>query len=178
MKKLRIVQVLVFVIMVSCGGNRKNEVESNGNHQLIIEEETVSEEFKPPYEAIWLKITETDKGYIVYNYPSLWDDEETISPMSITVRNDSLIWVTYHDDVGRYSLKKVNIKKRNDGSYYFPVGNQFLFTWYDKKNHIAQWKIYGDVENDKPLSSYLYIDSRYNKYPIVDYEWGDEWEDE
>ena len=178
MKKLRIIQVLVFVIMVSCGGSRNNEVESDGNHQLIIEEETVSEELKPPYEAMWLEISKTDNGYVVYNYSSRWDDGKTIAPTSITVRNDSLIWADCFEPAARLSLKKINIEERKNGSYYFPVGNHFLFTWYDKKNHIAQWKIYGDVENDKPLSSYLYIDSRYNKYPIVDYEWGDEWEDE
>ena len=129
-----------------------------------------------PYEATWLKITETYKGYVVYNYLSLWD-EKTIAPTSITVRNDSLIWLTYSDDVGRYSLKKVNIEERENESYFFPVGNLFLFTWYDKENHIAQWKIYDIAErlkNDNPRTYYLYIDSRYNTFPVIDYEWG-EW---
>lgn len=127
-----------------------------------------------PYEATWLEITKTDGGYVVYNYPSLWDDGKTIAPMSIAIRNDSLIWVTFHDDVGRYELKKVQIEERKDGSFFFPVGNRFLFVWYDEANHIAQWKVYGDVAKNEPLTSYLYVDSRYNKFPVIDFDWSED----
>ena len=150
--------IILGIISLIAGGCKQAEQAENALEDI------------KPYEATWLRISETDDGYVIYNYLSLWDDK-TIAPMSITIRNDFLIWVTYHDDVGRYSLKKVNIEERKNGSYFFPVGNQFLFIWYDKKNHIAQWKIYGDVEKDEPLTDYLYIDSRYNTFPIVDYEW-------
>ena len=39
-----------------------------------------------PYEATWMRLTETDSGYVVYNYPHLFLN--TRSPEKIIVRND------------------------------------------------------------------------------------------
>jgi hypothetical protein len=132
---------------------------------------TTNQEPKP-YEGTWLELTKTDEGYIVYNYPSLWDDGETINPRSITIRNDSLIRVTFSDDVGRYSLKEVNVEKCEDGSYLFPVGNYYRFTWVDREKYIACWTIYyGNEPTLRKMSDYLYIDNRFNSYPVIDFEW-------
>ena len=130
-----------------------------------------------PYEATWLELEVTDNGYVVFNYPSRWDDGKTIAPISITIRSDSLIWETFYEPAAKLSLKNVSVEKRDDGSYFFPIGNLFLFTWYDKEKHIAQWKIFDtmeSVEKDEPRTFYLYVDSRYNTFPIIDFDWGEE----
>lgn len=38
----------------------------------------VKDEVYKPYEATWMKLTETDSGYVVYNYPHLFK-KNTIS---------------------------------------------------------------------------------------------------
>ena len=172
MRKINIILGIVF-LGISCGTRTASNVEPNETTELEINEADVGYDISTdakPYEATWLEISETDKGYVVYNYSGRWDDGKTIAPTSITIRNDSLIWADCFEPAARLSLKKVKIEERKNGSYFFPVGNQFLFKWYDKNKHIAQWTIYLE---SRPLSSYLYIDSRYNTFPIIDYEWED-----
>ncbi|MDR0517857.1 MAG: hypothetical protein LBH25_12515 [Fibromonadaceae bacterium] len=82
--------------------------------------------------------------------------------------------ITFSDDVMTYLFDKV--EKRDNDSYFFGIGNRFLFQWADKKKHIVKWTIYHGTkysgEDDlRIMSSYLYIDSLYNTFPIVDYEW-------
>ena len=129
---------------ISCG--TKTTKDSDINELISSEILETNTNFKTkidskPYETVWLELSETDSGYVVYNYPSLWDDGK-IAPTSITVQNDSLTWADWVEPPARLNLKNVNIEKRIDGSYFFPVGNKFLFTWYDENKHIAQWKIY------------------------------------
>jgi hypothetical protein len=130
-----------------------------------------SDKSKAPYEATWMKLSKVGNSYVVYNYPSLWPDavEETKSPYIIKVQGNKLTWITYSDDVLIYSFDKV--EKRDNDSYFFGVGNCFLFQWADKKKHIAKWGVYFDDNYDKLPVFQLYIDSLYNTFPIVDYEW-------
>lgn len=144
------------------------------------------------YEATWLRLTETDSGYVVLNYPNWWYDSEAIpAPISITVRGDSLISVWIPGAEGGYLLRD-DVEER-DGSYLFPQilinNNQYsdrpdyLFRWHDKEKHIAQWEIYDFEEKGSAFSadptakrgvrsSALYINSLHNPYPIVDFPGG------
>jgi hypothetical protein len=124
-------------------------------------------ESKAPYEATWMELSKVEDNYVVYNYPSLWADRKTKSPYIIKVQESQLTWITFSDDVAIYSFDVA--EKRGNDAYFFSVGNYFLFEWVDKEKHIAKWSIYhGD---DRLLSEYLYIDSLYNTFPIVDYKW-------
>ena len=171
MKKIIIILVLA-LLAIGCGRTTKpnpNEFVGVDTTKSDNKDYETTKEPKP-YEATWLELAKTDKGYIVYNYSNPWnEDGYGIAPMHIAVRNDSLIWSTCYEPAARLSLKKINVEKRKDGSFFFPIGNEFLFTWYDKEKHIAQWTIYfGDKP---PLSSHLYIDSRYNTFPVLEYDW-------
>jgi len=165
MKKISAILAVAF-LSIGCGIRTTPNAVPNEPTNLETDISFAAAEPKP-YEAIWLELSKVDSGYVVYNYPNLWGDEEAITPTSITVRNDSLIWETYAEPAARLSLREVVIEKRENGSYFFPVGNKFLFTWYDRENHIVQWTIYF---RGKPLSNNLYIDSRYNTFPIVEYK--------
>ena len=151
--------------MGSCGGNQNSKIKIDESEPKV-EEPTVEETSKPPYEATWMRITKTKNGYVVYNYPNLWDNEETESPMMIIIKDKQLIDISYSDEDMTYTFDYV--EKCADGSYYFGIGNNYRFKWIDKEKHIAQWIIYSgnDIQTD-----YYYIDSLYNKYPIVDFEW-------
>jgi hypothetical protein len=64
------------------------------------------------------------------------------------------------------------VEKKNNGSYRFHVNDYYeyyLFQWFDKNKHIARWTIFSK-EKKRCVSDYLYIDSLYNTFPIVDYE--------
>ena len=121
-----------------------------------------------PYEATWMELTETDSGYVVYNYPHLFLN--TQSPYKIIVKNDTLTWVSFADSISSYSCNK--IQSLGYEKYYFPVSNHFQFEWFNKEKHIARWIIFNGYE--KIQTQYLYIDSLYNTYPIVDFDWEDE----
>jgi len=123
---------------------------------------------KAPYEATWMMLRKVGDSYVVDNYPSLWDDGKTKSPEIIKILGNKLTWVTYSDDIMTFHFDK--IEERDNDVYFFKIGNRFLFQWADKKKHIAKWTIY--LGDDRIMSSYLYIDSLYNTFPIVDYEWG------
>jgi len=126
---------------------------------------------KAPYEATWLLIEKAGNGYVVYNYPSRWNDGETKSPEIFRVRGDSLIWINIADDPARLVYKLSDVVKLNDNSYKFNFkrGTNFRFDYVDKANHIAQWRRY--YSNGRLYGDDLYIDSLYNTFPIVDYEW-------
>jgi hypothetical protein len=119
-----------------------------------------------PYEATWFELTETDSGYVVYNYPSRWNDGETKNPLTIIVKKNQFTCISFSDTVMTYTFE--NVEKRDD-IYFFRVENFYEFKWIDKEKHIAQWiDFYGD---GTPITNYFYIDSVYNVYPIIDYEW-------
>lgn len=121
-----------------------------------------------PYETTWMEITETDSGYIVYNYPNLNFDMQ--SPYKLIVKTNTLTWVGCIDSISSYPCNKID--SLGDGKYYFPVSNHFQFEWFDKDKHIARWIIfngYGEIQNNN-----LYIDSLYNTFPIVDFVWEEE----
>lgn len=123
-----------------------------------------------PYETTWLEITKVDSGYVVYNYPHLLNDGETKSPNIIKVKDNNLTWITFSDEPISYKLNDINCL--SDTTYMFKVGNFFKFDYINKINHIAKWSIYhGD---DRLMSDYLYVDSLYNSFPIIDFDWGQE----
>ncbi|MDR0515754.1 MAG: hypothetical protein LBH25_01765 [Fibromonadaceae bacterium] len=125
-----------------------------------------------PYEATWLKIKKTDNGYIVYNYPSLWGDGTTKSPEIVRAKGDSLTWIIYSDDPAGLFYKFNNVVKLNDSSYKFDFKDytNFRFDYVDKANHIARWRVYYSYGGES-YGDDLFIDSLYNTFPIVDYEW-------
>jgi len=125
-----------------------------------------------PYEATWMKLS-----YVVYNYPSLWDDGKTKSPEIFRVRGDSLTWITYSDNSAGMFYKLNNVVKLNDSSYRFNFKDDtnFLFNYVDKANHIACWRTYYSYGGE-PYGDDLYIDSLYNTFSIVDFEWPDVWD--
>ena len=168
----RIIVYLMLIMPVSCIGSQNNEVKMDVNHSIISEnpEDTLNvKSSQQPYEATWMKIAKTKNGYVVYNYPSLWNDGETQNPVMIIIKNNQLTNITFSDDVMTYTFDKV--EKGDDNSYFFKVGNFYRFKWVDKEKHIAQWTIYyGD---DRVMTDYYYVDILYNVYPIVDYIWSE-----
>jgi hypothetical protein len=168
--KKTIIYLLSVLFTVSCG---KKTNATGGKTIERIEYGHAASITPKPYEALWLEMAETDSGYVVYNYTEPWTSGSYRAPNFIEVKKDSLIWSTCYEPAARLRLNDLEIEQRKDGSFFFPIGNEFLFSLYDEETHIAQWKIYGDVEKDEPISSYLYIDSRYNTFPIIDFEWED-----
>jgi len=132
---------------------------------------------KAPYEATWMKLSKVGDSYVVYNYPSLWDDGKTKSPEIFRAGGDSLTWITYSDNPAGVFFKLNNVVKLNDSSYRFNFKDDtnFLFNYVDKANHIARWRTYYSYGGE-PYGDDLYIDSLYNTFPIVDFEWPDVWD--
>jgi len=129
---------------------------------------------KAPYEATWMKLTKVGDSYVVYNYPSLWPDAVagTKSPEIVKIQGNQMTWITYSDDIFTCSLKKV--EKKDNGVYFLQTEGcsyYYEFQWEDEKKHIAIWKDYMGYITKKPIGV-LYIDSLYNTFPIVDYDWG------
>lgn len=124
---------------------------------------------QPYYETTWLEVTQTPVGYLIHNYSNAGNDEKIASPASITVRGDSLIWVTNSGDVKGYELSKEAVTEKGDSVVVFNVGNEFQFRIADPFDHIAEWKISNAAEDDSLESVRLYVDSRFNEFPIVDY---------
>ena len=131
----------------------------------------VKNEIHKPYEATWMKLTKTDSGYIVYNYPNL--NFEIQSPFKVIVKNDILTWITFYDTIRSFSCDR--IQSLGNEKYYLPIeeGEHFQFNWFDKEKHIARWTVYYS-DGERVQTQYLYIDSLYNTYPIVDFDWEDE----
>ena len=126
-----------------------------------------------PYETTWLEITKTDSGYVVHNIPSLWNDGETQSPNMIIVSNNNLIDIYFSDQASIYKFDQVIVDA--DSSYLFPIGNYYRFAWVDREKHIARWTVYyGNAPELRKMREYLFIDSLYNTFPIVDFDWGPE----
>ena len=126
-----------------------------------------------PYEATWLELTETEAGYVVYNYQSL-NSEEFVGPNSIVVRNDTLIDFFYAE--APYLMVFDEVQKSDaDSTCLFPIGNYYRFKLVDKDKHIARWITYhGEEPEMRVMFDRLYVDSLYNPYPIVNYVWEDE----
>ena len=158
----------MLIISVSCCRFQAKDAENEDINAATSEKTENSSNIKPPYETTWMEITQLENGeYVVYNYPSLWNDGETKSPDKIMIKNNQLIWTTFSDDVITYTFD--NVKKCDDSSYFFKIGNRFRFKWIDQEKHIAQWIIYHG--NEDPMTRYFYIDSLYNTFPIIDFEW-------
>jgi len=132
---------------------------------------------KAPYEATWMKLSKVGDSYVAYNYPSLWGDGKTKSPEIFRAGGDSLTWITYSDDPVGLFYKFNNVVKLNDSLYRFDFrdGTTFLFNYVDKANHIARWRISYNCGAEY-YGVNLYIDSLYNTFPIVDFEWPDDWD--
>lgn len=120
-----------------------------------------------PYEATWMELTKTDSGYIIYNYPNLNFNMQ--SPFKMIFKNDTLTRITYYDTIRIFSCD--NTKNLDNEKFYFPVGNHYQFEWFDKEHHIARWVFFNG--NKEIQAKYLFIDSLYNTYPIVNFVWED-----
>jgi asparagine N-glycosylation enzyme membrane subunit Stt3 len=176
LKMKKIIICTMIIIAVGCGNNQNSEVkieDSCLDTSEQAEDLLVVESSTPPYEATWVKITETENGYVIYDYPSLWDDGETHSPIKIIVTGNQFIHITYSDDAMIYTFN--NVESCEDNSYFFKFGNRYRFKWIDKEKHIAQWIVYSG--DSRVQTRYYYIDSLYNTFPIVKYEWGNGEED-
>ena len=151
-----------------------------------------------PYEATWIALTEVGDSYVVYNYPNLWNNEETKNPVMIKTQGNQLVLIGYSDPTFIRLFDKV--EKMNNDVYFFRVTKEknlsgknpsfkdigdsqidsvkHSFQWIDKEKHIAAWNIYYHerqrgmwklgINPDK-----IYIDSLYNTFPIVDFKWED-----
>ena len=126
-----------------------------------------------PYEATWMELTKTSNGFVVYKYsdPNITENTDFKTTQNIIVRNDSIIWVTYNEMPIIRIFNKV--QNYENSKYSFFTSNKYQFEWYDKEKHIARWIIYYK-DGERIMSDELYIDSLYNTYPIVDFNWEDE----
>jgi formylglycine-generating enzyme required for sulfatase activity len=143
-------------------------------------------ESETPYEATWMEL----EGDVVYNYLD-WDytpdtdDEKYRTPTIIRVRGNRLIYKYYHEAEMTYLFDSV--ERKDNGVYFFQIiggeysflidslgftkysGGKYSFQWVDKKKHTAKWIYYN--KGGRVSESNIYIDSAYNKYPIVKHEW-------
>lgn len=124
----------------------------------------------PPYEGKWMELEETNQGYVVNNYPSRWDDGKTQSPNMIIVSNGRISEITFSDDVYWFQIDSVRIKA--DSSYLLYAEYNYRFRLVDQEKHIVQWTTY--YKDGRINSNYLYVDSLYNSFPIIDFDWGQE----
>ena len=177
----KIVCAITIIALAGCGGNRNSKtavdaIDSTASEKASVDaiDSTASEKAAPslvaellekPYEATWMRLTETDSGYIVYNYPNIMSLEGARSPTIIAIKSNRLIWITNEDDIV-FSFD--NVEYHADSSYCFRVGNSFDFKLVDKEKHIAQWTTY-TMNRTTGFTDY-YIDSLHNTYPIVDWE--------
>ena len=169
----KIVCAITIIALAGCGGNRNSKTVVDAIDSTASEKAApllVAKPLKKPYEAIWMRITETDSGCVVYNYPNLWNDGATKSPEMIIIKNDQFTCVFFSDDVLRYTFD--NVESCDDSSYLFRVEGGARFKWVDKEKHIAQWVRY--YSDGRVMTDYHYVDSLYNTFPIVDYDWA--WE--
>ena len=92
--------LLVAVCIISCSMQSKREMP------------------KKVYETTWMELTETDSGYVVYNYSDLEDDNFK-TPQKIVLKGDSIIWITYSEmpiiDIFN------SVQELADEEYFFPV---------------------------------------------------------
>jgi len=147
---------------------------------------------KAPYEATWMELAEVGDSYVVYNYLDWYytsdtDGEKYRTPTIIRIRGNQLIKQYYHEAEHTSLFDSVEIK--DNGVYLFRIiggeysylidslgptkySGKYSFQWIDKKKHIARWIKYYDgyYDKDRIMLDDLYIDSAYNKYPIVNYE--------
>ena len=128
---------------------------------------------KAPYEATWVKLEKS--GDVIHNFPNLCNDGETKSPYIIKIDKNQLTWINFADC--EPLISQFEIEKRDNDIYFLFLiperekKNFFSFQLVDRKKYIARWNIYYS-HNEPQMSSDLYIDSLYNTFPIVDYEWG------
>ena len=147
-------------------------------------------ESETPYEATWMKLTKKGNSYVVYNYLDWYytpdtDDEKYRTPTIIRVHGNQLTYIYYHeapsielfDTVERkdndvYSFQITKFKQVGDSSFR-ESNSTYSFQWIDKRKHIAKWIVSYDHYGENVItdSSSIYIDSAYNKYPIVNYVW-------
>ena len=183
MKKPVLCAIIIAIAVVAC-----DDKEAKDKPAPV----TAVPETKMPYEATWMELSEVGDSYVVYNFLD-WDetDEKYRTPTKNRVVGNQLTHVYFHEAARTYLIDKV--RERDDGVYFLrstegqdtdlidslgfkkfnlhsPVDSiEHSFQWVDKEKHIARWILY--YENGSIQDSQLYIDSAYNTFPIVDYEW-------
>jgi hypothetical protein len=164
----KIISLFITIFLAGCFNCSVNKSEMIAADTIQMRSQKDSKAINKPYEATWMRISQTDSGYVVYDYPALWNDEASKSPEKIIIKDSIFLWRVYSDPDRIKKFKPVELC--DDGTYFFKFGNLYRFKIIDKEKHIAQWIIYSGYE-ENVQSSYYYVDSAYNTYPIVDFEW-------
>jgi hypothetical protein len=195
MKKLILISLIYSVLSCSGGTTNKESEKNNFKKDEIMENigNTINKESpknlepKKPYEGTWMKITQTDNGYVVYYYSNM-DDEENESlkrPIKYIVKDNVFQQIHFSTAEIRVDTIRDVILKAN-GEYLINLGtytmrnieyiNYVIFKIIDEKRHISCWILNipstGEYDKTSPgILEFDCIDSVYNTYPIVDYEW-------
>lgn len=130
------------------------------------------ERIEKSFNGKWLEITMTDIGYVVYDYPSWFDDGKTHSPISIEIDGDTLTSIFPSDPADVSRIEQVMIYS-SDNSFCFKVRDfYYSFKWIDKDKRICQWTQYYEQNGNISIwNQNYYINEDCNEFPVIMYDW-------